>query len=230
VRVRQPLAEADVVVSDAELTAGIRAHLSLIAEELNVKNVRLLAPGEEAGFVKYTLKPNFRALGPKLGKKVQACKAALGKADAGKLRTELATSGSTAIDVEGETISLGPEEVEVSVEAAEGFAAAGGRTGVVVLKLELDDALRDEGLAREVLAKVQQLRKDAGLAFTDRIALHIEGSERIVRVATSAASLLASEALAEKVSFGNQAKATNVDERAFSVDGEELRVRLDRTG
>ncbi|NUO51626.1 MAG: class I tRNA ligase family protein, partial [Polyangiaceae bacterium] len=228
VRVRQPLAEADVVVSDAELTAGIRAHLSLIAEELNVKNVRLLAPGEEAGFVKYTLKPNFRALGPKLGKKVQACKAALGKADAGKLRTELATSGSTSIDVEGEMIALGPEEVEVSVEAAEGFAAAGGRTGVVVLKLELDDALRDEGLAREVLAKVQQLRKDAGLAFTDRIALHIEGSERIVRVATSAASLLASEALAEKVSFGAQPKATNVDERVFSIDGEELRVRLER--
>ncbi|MBL9027817.1 MAG: isoleucine--tRNA ligase [Myxococcales bacterium] len=226
VRVRQPLAEADVVVGDAELVTGLRAHLPLIAEELNVKNVRLLAPGEEAGFVRYALKPNFRALGPKLGKKVQACKASLAKADAGALRAALATTGQATIDVEGESITLGPEEVEVSVEAAEGFAAAGGRAGVVVLKLELTDELRDEGLAREVLARVQQLRKDAGLAFTDRIHVHVDGSARIVRVAGATRDLIASEALAERVSVGGEAVAASAEERSFSLDGEELRVRL----
>ncbi len=92
--------------------------------------------------MRYVLKPNFRALGPKLGKKVQLAKAALAKADAAALRADLAASGKTSIDLEGERFELGPEEIEIVVEAAEGFAAAGGKAGVVVLHVALTDALR----------------------------------------------------------------------------------------
>ncbi len=227
VRVRQPLSRADLVVSDAELSRGLRAHLGLVAEELNVKEVRLLAPGEEASFVRYTLKPNFRALGPKLGKRVQACKAALAKADAAALRAELATTGKATIDVEGEAVDLGPEEVDVTVDASDGFAAAGGKIGVVVLALELTEELREEGLAREILARVQGARKDAGLAFTDRVAVHLDGSPRVVAVARSARELIAAEALADAVSVGADAPVATGEVRPFAIDQEELRVTLE---
>ncbi|HTJ84694.1 MAG TPA: isoleucine--tRNA ligase [Polyangiaceae bacterium] len=229
-RVRQPLKLVDIVASDKELVPALRAKSDLIAEELNVKEVRLLAPGEEAGFVKYALKPNFKALGPKLGKQVQACKAALAKADAGALRTELATRGKIDLALEGgATVELGPEEVDVAVEAAPGYAAAGGRVGVVVLATELDESLKDEGLAREVLARVQAFRKDAGLEFSDRIRLHVGGSDALVRVATANRAMLAKESLASAISVGSEASAAGgAATRELAVDGETLVLALVR--
>src|SRR5262249_10523985 len=97
-KVRQPLSRADIVVSSASLAEELAPHVPLIAEELNVREVRFLRPGEEGSLVRYVLKPNFRALGPKLGKKVQVAKQALARADAGALRAALATEGKVSID------------------------------------------------------------------------------------------------------------------------------------
>ncbi len=145
-KVRQPLGRADVVLSQASLKGALADYEALVREELNVHEVHWLLPGEERGEVRYVLKPNFRALGPKLGKKVQIAKQVLAGADAAALRASLATDGKVTILLDGEAVELGPEEIEVVVEAAEGFAAAGGRAGVVVLHTALTDALRDEGL------------------------------------------------------------------------------------
>src|SRR5262249_34553171 len=84
-KVRQPLSRVDVVVSSQRLAEALAPHVSLIAEELNVHEVRFLRPGEEGSAVRYVLKPNFRTLGPKLGKKVQLAKQELAKADAAAL-------------------------------------------------------------------------------------------------------------------------------------------------
>ncbi|NUP12254.1 MAG: isoleucine--tRNA ligase [Polyangiaceae bacterium] len=227
IRVRQPLRQADIVVSDKELSAALAAHAELIEEELNVHKVEILAPGQEAGFVKYAMKPNFRALGPKLGKKVQACKQVLAKADAGALRTSLATDGKVTIDVEGEKIDLGPEEIDIAVEAQTGYAAAGGKVGVIVLHVDIDDELRDEGFGREIVAKVQGIRKELGLDFVERIKLHVAGSERAVAVARKTKHLLASESLATAVSFGSEASvAGTAAPKSFTIDGEELVVSV----
>ncbi len=226
-RVRQPLRQVDMVVSDHELAEALRAHADLIREELNVHRVNLLAPGEEASFVEYAMKPNFRALGPKLGKKVQACKAVLAKSDARALRTELASTGKVELLVEGESVTLGPEEIDVAVVAQPGYAAAGGRAGVVVLHVELDDELRDEGFGREIVAKVQSMRKELGLDFVARIRLHVDGSERVRRVAAQHRDLLASEALATAISIGDETSvAPGVEARTFTIDGEDVTVRL----
>jgi isoleucyl-tRNA synthetase len=114
-KVRQPLSRADVVVSNPALREGLVSHAELFVDELNVHEVRFLRPGEEGGAVRYVLKPNFRALGPKLGKKVQLAKQALAKANAAELRTRLASEGKVTIDLEGEAVELGPEEIEVVV-------------------------------------------------------------------------------------------------------------------
>lgn len=225
-KVRQPLARADVVLSDRALAEGLSAHTSLIAEELNVHEVRYLRPGEEGQAVRYALKPNFRALGPKLGKKVQIAKQVLAKSDAAALRAALATEGKVVIDIDGESVELGPAEIEVAVEASEGFAAAGGRAGVVVLHTALTDALRDEGLAREILSRVQGVRKELDLGFTERIALAVDGSERVRRVAAEAREILESEALAATVTIG--AASFEGERREVTVDGEALIIVVAR--
>ena len=226
-KVRQPLDRADIVVSQPGLTAALRQHEGLVREELNVHEVRLLQPGEERGQVRYVLKPNFRALGPKLGKKVQIAKQVLAKADAAALRTALATSGKVTIDLEGEAVELGPEEIDVVVEAAEGFAAAGGKAGVVVLHTELTDALRDEGLGREILSRVQGLRKELDLGFTERVRLAIDGSERVLRVGAAMREEIAAEVLAVEVVVG--AASFEGERREASVDGEAVTLVLART-
>jgi isoleucyl-tRNA synthetase len=219
-KVRQPLSRADIVLSDADLARALEAHRPLIAEELNTHEVVFLRPGEEGRAVRYALKPNFRALGPKLGKKVQLAKQALAKADAASLRAELATAGQIGIDLEGERVTLDPEEIEVAVEASEGFAAAGGRAGVVVLHTTLTDALRDEGLAREILSRVQAVRKDLDLGFTERVRLAIDGSERVRRVAEASRDDIGGEALASELVVG-QAPFEG-ERREASIDGEAL--------
>ncbi len=227
-KVRQPLSRADVVVSQRALADALAPHVPLIAEELNVHEVCFLRPGEEGSAVKYVLKPNFRALGPKLGKKVQLAKQVLGAADAGALRAELATEGRVFIDLEGEKVELGPEEIEVVVEAKPGFAAAGGKVGVMVIHAGLTDALRDEGLGREILSRVQGARKELELGFTERIRVAIDGSERVRRVAEGAREALLREALADRIEIG--AASFEGDRREASVDGESLVIVVGRGG
>ncbi|WP_437539279.1 class I tRNA ligase family protein [Sorangium sp. So ce726] len=229
-KVRQPLSRADIVLSQQGLAAALAEHVPLIAEELNVHEVRFLKPGEEGSAVRYVLKPNFRALGPKLGKKVQLAKQVLAKADAAALRAALATEGKIAIALDGEQVELGPEEIDVAVEAGEGFAAAGGRAGVVVLHTALTDALRDEGLGREILSRVQGLRKELDLGFTERIRLALDGGERARKVAEAAREMLMQEALAAELVLGAAPAAWGQGERReVNLDGEALAITLART-
>ncbi len=224
-KVRQPLAVADIVMSDRSLGDAVLAHADLVAEELNVHTVKLLAPGQEVGLVTYTLKPNFRALGPKLGKKVQLAKEVLAKCDAGALRTELAERGTVDITIDGETVSLSTEEIQVSVDAKEGFAAAGGKVGVVILDAHLTDALRDEGMGREILARIQGLRKELALEFTERIRLHVDGGDRVLRVARASRKLFEKEALADSLVVGDEGLLAG-EKRELTVDGESFSVTL----
>src|SRR5258708_30376228 len=158
-------------------------------------------PGHEDGGVAFRIKPNFRALGPRLGKNVKAVKKALENADGSALYAELSRTGRVSVTIEGESYQLGPEEIQVSAEAAPGFAAETGQVGVVVLHTTLTEALVDEGLLREVASRVQAARKDLGLEFTARIRLRADGSERLVRVARLRESPLAQGSLAAQRAF-----------------------------
>jgi isoleucyl-tRNA synthetase len=195
-RVRQPLRRADLVVASSAQADRLARYDELVKDELNVHEVRWLLPGQEGKEVSYQLKPNFRALGPRVGKRVQDVKQALAKADAGALRSELAEKGEFALDLPGGALSLTGAEVEVAVVAAEGYAAAGGKAGVVVLHTALDDELLDEGLYREVLARVQAQRKDLALHYAARIDVEVRGSDRLQRVVATFRDAITKEALA----------------------------------
>jgi isoleucyl-tRNA synthetase len=206
-KVRQPLQRVDVVFNDRDLLARLGEYKALIQEELNVHEVRFMFPGHEDGAVAFRIKPNFRALGPRLGKNVQAAKKFLENADGSALYADLSRSGKVVITIEGESYELGPEEIQVTAEAAPGFAAETGRIGVVVLHTTLTEALIDEGLVREVLSRVQAARKDLGLEFSARIKLWLDGSERLLRVMRNGEQHLAQESLASEVRFVRHASA-----------------------
>jgi isoleucyl-tRNA synthetase len=222
-KVRQPLERADVVVSSRDLRAALERHAGLISDELNVHGVRWLSPGEEGQEVSYQLKPNFRLLGPRLGKQVQLLKKALAEADAAALRGELAQRGRCSVVLDGDTLELSSEEVEVAVVASEGYAAAGGKVGVVVLTTALSPELLDEGLGREVLSRVQSKRKELALDFTARIVVKILGSARVCRVVEAMRQELIREALCAELSVAaSDDEPAEAGFESLDVQGERL--------
>ena len=226
-RVRQPLSAADVVLAEPELAERVRAHEALIRDELNVHALNLAADAD--AYVTYRVKPDFRALGPRVGKRMPALKAALAGADGSALLRQLEGAGRVELEVEGETLELGSEEIRVELEAREGFAAAAGPAGVVVLHTALDDALVEEGLFREVLNRVQGFRKELDLDYSDRIALSLDGAERLLAAVRPRVEELGRETLAVEVSLG-----TPPAEGAFAqearIEGETLQLGLARAG
>lgn len=228
-KVRQPLDRVDIVLARQELAHSLERYTELFLEELNVKAIRFLQAGEEGEKVRYLLKPNFRALGPKLGKNVQLAKKVLAESDPAALRVEMASRGAITLELAGQRVDLGPEEIEVAVEATEGFAAAGDRVGVVVLHTELSEELLDEGLAREVLARVQAVRKDLNLGYTERIRLALGGSERMQRVCDKHREVLMSESLAEELQIG-EPSFEPMESRELRFDGETLKLAMRRLG
>ena len=175
--VLQPLEQADIVFNDSLLMQAVGAHLDLIEEELNVKQVRLMFQAHEQGAVSFRIKANFRALGPRLGKNVQGVKQALETSDGGELFAKLAKDGYCEVEVNGEPVKLNQSEVEVVVEAQSGFAAETGRVGVVVLHTTLTESLIDDGLLRRLVRRVQESRKKNLAKYTDRIILTLELGE-----------------------------------------------------
>ena len=220
-KVRQPLSRADVVFADSAWQTRLAGYAELIQEELNVHEVRFLQ-GRDEGAVSFRLKPNFRALGPRLGKDVQAVKKALEKADGARLYAELAEKSVARLEVNGNVLELNPSELEVVVEAAPGFAAESGKVGVVVLHTVLTDALVDEGILREILSRIQAARKDSGLSFTDRIVLDIDGSERVVRVARAGEAEIKQECLASGVRFASRLESAE----SHAIGDEQLVLSL----
>ena len=174
-KVRQPLARALIGVPDP-VRAGVAGLLDLVAAELNVKEVGF-AEGE-AGLVAYRLAPNFRALGPRFGRDAQAVAAALRQAPAelaAELAPRLRAGERVELAVDGlGRVELGPEEAGVVEEPVTGWRVVRDGATAVALDLEVSPELRREGLARDLVRAVQDLRKAAGLEVADRIELAVK--------------------------------------------------------
>ena len=166
-KVRQPLAEAAFAVSSAEDRRILEKYGDLLADELNVKKIRPLDAAGEV--VAYTLNPLPKALGPKHGALFPKVRAALMALDAEAAASMLLAGKSVTVKVDDAEVEAGPEEVEVRMTAREGFAVASEGGDLAALTTELTPALVREGLAREFVRRVQDLRKTADLQISDRI-------------------------------------------------------------
>ena len=224
VRVRQPLARAVVhVPGDARRLGPL---LPLVAEELNVKDVGFAESAEELSG--WRAKPNFPLLGPKLGRKVQDVAAALERDD-GTAASALARGETVTLsDHDGGQISLAPEDVELVQQTRSGWGVASDGAVTVALDLEPDEELRREGLARELIRAVQDLRKSAGLEVSDRIVLGVEGPGEVLPALQAHRDFVAQEVLAVEVRWEPVDGAAGAAD--VNLDGSTVRVSLRRAG
>ena len=217
VRVRQPLLEAVVhFPGDRE---ALQPLIPLVAEELNVKQVVL--GGSAEAFGRWRAKPNFRALGPRLGQGVKEIARELA-ADGGTLAAGLAR-GET-VRVAG--VELSPEDVELERETLEGWGVATDEGTTVALELELTPELKREGLAREVVRLVQDARKAAGLDVSDRIVLGLEAGPELARALADFGHIVAAETLAIRLAEAAVDDATFRQEA--DIEGSALTITLRR--
>ncbi len=196
-KVRQPLAEAEIILAKREHTGWLETHSDLIADELNIKRVGCTSEADH--YVTYQIKPEFKAIGPKFGKLAPKIAAALEKLDAAEARKALSSTGELWLEVEGQRVHLTTHDVHVRLEARPGWAAAQGRAGVVVIKTELSPELREEGLVRELIHHVQGLRKQQDLAYEARITLYVAGPEEFLTIVRRFGDTVKHECLAEQL-------------------------------
>ncbi|MBV9792293.1 MAG: class I tRNA ligase family protein, partial [Actinobacteria bacterium] len=201
VKTRQPLARALVGAPGfGSLPGELRAQ---VAEELNVHTLEPLAT-VGGDLVDYTVKPNFRTLGRRFGKGTPAVATAIGAADGAELAEALRTAGEASVTVDGEPVTVGPDEVVVTQTPKEGWTVASDGGETVALETSLTPELRREGLAREVIRLVQDARKSDGLDVTDRIQLWWEASDpELTAALEEQGSLIANEVLATSYQPGH---------------------------
>ena len=168
-KVRQPLAKVEVVLADTTHQKWLEEHAELIAEELNVKAVEFTTHGEQ--YISYSVVPNFKRLGPRLGKNMPAAKKAARRNRRGQAAGRAEVGGKATLELcrTAQAIELDNEDIEVRLAAKDGWAAAQGKGCVVVLSTELTPELVAEGLARDVVRLIQDRRKEIGCEYTDRI-------------------------------------------------------------
>ncbi len=214
-KVRQPLRRAVIVANDAE-RAAIESRAGLVTAELNVKELDFVT--DESELVSYSAKPNYRALGPRFGKKMPQVAAAIEALDAAHVAAVLAEGGEIGISIEGTDHSLGTDDITLALEPLEGYEVEAEAGHAVALQLELDEELRREGLAREIVHAVQNARKAAGLEITDRIDLTLSGDPDLLEAAQAHQDYLAGEVLATSVGYdGNNGTAAKIDGRELKI-------------
>jgi len=202
-----------VVAADRERDA-IEGLESLLVDELNVKSVRYVSEADELG--RFELKPNYRALGPRFGKQMPQVAAAISALDPARLRA----GDRVGINFNGQEHEIGPEDVTLVLQPLEGYQVERSGTHAVALNLELDDELRREGLAREVVHAVQAARKNAGLDVEDRILLSLAGDEDLLAAAREHQDYVAGETLAVSLEFdgaGTEAESAEIEGRLLSI-------------
>ena len=168
-KVRQPLSLVEVVLADDADLPWLEQHASLICDELNVKRVEFTQHAEE--YITHNVLPDLKRLGPRLGKRLPALRKKLAELDGGELIAELQAAGRATVSLDDGPVELEKDDIQIRLQAKEGWAAAEGRSVVVVLATELTDDLIREGFARELVRAVQDRRKEMGCEFTDRIAI-----------------------------------------------------------
>ncbi len=217
VKVRQPL-RAAVVVASGEERAAIERLEAVVRDELNVRELRFVSQADELG--SYEVKPNYRSLGPRFGKQMPQVAAAVAALDPAHVVAGLRDDGRVAISIEGRDHELGAEDLTLALQPLEGYQLEREGSHAVALDLHLDDELRREGMAREVVHAVQNARKGAGLHVEDRIELALAGDAELLAAARDHEAYLAQETLAVSVAFdgvANGATETTIEGRPLLV-------------
>ena len=197
-KVRQPLPKAYIISANPEVLHALKAKRHLIADELNVKEVTF--ESNETAFVTIIAKPNFRVFGKKVGKMMQAAQKVIQELPPSQLGL-LRKGESIEILVENEKIPLTTEDVTIERKVKEGLVASTSNEITIALDTSLTDELLLEGLAREIVNKVNTMRREEGYAVTDRIVIQLKSTDRVKKAFEEYRDYIMHEVLATQVNF-----------------------------
>lgn len=202
-KVRQPLSGVTVALNESTHQQWLEGQEQLLKQELNIKNITYTTNATE--FVTYQVVPNFKSLGPRVGKLMPKVKKALGEAEGGDLLRALETDGKITLQLGDETAELQSEDIEVRLLAKEGWAAAQGAGCVVALSTELTPELIREGKARDVVRLVNDYRKQRDLQLSDKIHLFVSTEhDELNQAIQEHQAYICAETLAETIAIGEE--------------------------
>ena len=222
--VRQPLGRMQVAVPAGVRGASFEALLELLRLEVNVKSIEVV--GSDTELVRLRARPNFRSLGKRYGKRTPEIAAAAGRLTADQLR-DLERGAPATLDLGGDAATFLPEDVVVEREVASEWVVASDGPYVVALDPQLTDDLRREGTAREVVNRIQRLRKEAGYVYTDRIGVWMDGGPAVLDAARVHADFIRGETLARRLELGARAPAPDLEQQV-DIDGQGMVVGVQR--
>lgn len=215
IKVRQPLSE---ILVDGKYEELIGDLTPLIMEELNVKKV--VFEKELDQYMNYSLKPNFKVAGPILGKNIKAFGGALAKADAADTVAKLEADGKITLELNGEPTEITTDMVDMRISAKEGFAVAMENNVFTILDTTLNNELIAEGLARELISKVQQLRKQKNFEMMDKIEILLSADEEVAAAVEAHKDYIMKETLALEIAEGSDLKEYDLNGHKTGIDVE----------
>ena len=201
IKVRQPLQKVMIPILEASQKAEIEAVSDLIKAEVNVKEILLL--DDASGVLVKQIKPNFKALGPRFGKDMGLISKEIQSFTSEQIN-ELDSKGSLIIEIAGKSINLSLEDVEISSQDIPGWLVANANGITVALDITITDDLRKEGIARELVNRIQNIRKDSGLEVTDKIKVELQKNGILEDAILSNEAYIKSETLTESLIFVDQ--------------------------
>jgi isoleucyl-tRNA synthetase len=196
IKVRQPLQKIMIPIRNAEEKMAIERVADLIQSEINVKNIELL--GDASDILVKEIKPNFKTLGPRFGKNMKAVVGAISQLTDSQIAI-LEQSKSVQLTIEGENIELTSADVLIQSKDIEGWLVANGNGMTVALDIQLTPELVEEGVARELINRIQNMRKDAGFDVTDKIILYLTPDNILSQVFVNHLEYIKQETLTEEV-------------------------------
>ena len=227
IKVRQPLKRILLAVTDAAAREEYALVRDVILEEINVQKIEYIE--EDGSVISKKVKPNFKALGPRFGKEMKALAEAI-RIMSHKQIALLEKEGHLSLELDGRIFELLREDVDIMHEDIEGWLVASDEANgiMVALDTEMTEELEMQGLSRELVSRVQALRKESGLAITDRIALSLQGSERVLEAVRSNEVYIKAETLATTLAFAALDPSSPTIWKEESLNGEICRLLLEK--
>jgi isoleucyl-tRNA synthetase len=222
IKLRQPLAQALFKVRSEGEAESLRRLSDQVLDELNVKELVILEDASKV--VDYLVSPVAHLLGKKHGAFFPKIRAALAELDPAELEERLRVGESIAVEVEGQTVNLLPEELEVRIEAKEGYTVAEEAGYLAAVSTTLDKVLIQEGLARELVRRIQTMRKEAGFRIEDRITTYYQAGPTLQEVLEALGQYIKGETLSTELIEGEPPAEAYA--QSFRIEGEEIALGL----
>jgi isoleucyl-tRNA synthetase len=217
IKVRQPLQKVMIPILDENQRHEIEAVSDLIKAEVNVKEIELL--DDASGILIKQIKPNFKTLGPRFGKDMGLISKQIQSFTPEQIN-QLDSLGVLNIEVSGNTITLSQEDVEISSQDIEGWLVANSNGITVALDITISPELKEEGIARELVNRIQNIRKDSGFEVTDKIQVHLQSNAALEKAVKANENYIKSETLTESLVF-----ETTI-QNGFEIEFDDIKTRI----